>query len=141
MLVSIKDRIHDAIVEELIGYSTLPEESHIQAALAMYKDNDSAQLLGLEDEGQLVALIGLEQDGSKVMIKHLAVLPENREKGYGRGIISEMISSLQPETVMAETDEEAVDFYRNVGFVVYSLGEKYPGVEHFRCVFETEEEE
>ncbi|SFS47105.1 GNAT family N-acetyltransferase [Paenibacillus sp. 453mf] len=141
MLVSIKDRINDVIVQELIGYSTLPEESHIQAALAMYKNNDSTELLGFEDEGQLVALIGIEQDGNKVMIKHLAVLPENREKGYGRGIISEMISSVQPETVIAETDEEAVDFYRNVGFVVYSLGEKYPGVERFRCVFETEEEE
>ncbi|MCM3130307.1 GNAT family N-acetyltransferase [Paenibacillus provencensis] len=141
MLVSIRDRINDVIVQELIGYSTLPEESHIQAALAMYKNNDSTELLGFEDEGQLVALIGIEQDGNKVMIKHLAVLPENREKGYGRGIISEMISSVQPETVIAETDEEAVDFYRNVGFVVYSLGEKYPGVERFRCVFETEEEE
>lgn len=141
MLVSIKDRINDVIVEELIGYSTLPEEAHIQAALAMYKNNDSTELLGFEDEGQLVALIGIEQDGSKVMIKHLAVLPENREKGYGRGIISEMISRYQPETVIAETDEEAVDFYRNVGFVVYSLGEQYPGIERFRCVFETEEEE
>ncbi|MCM3783033.1 GNAT family N-acetyltransferase [Neobacillus mesonae] len=141
MLVSIKDRINDPIVEELIGYSTLPEESHIKAAMALYKDHDHYELYGFEDEEQLVAIIGVEQNGRQVTIKHLAVLPENREKGYGRGIISEMISRLEPEIVIAETDEEAVDFYRNVGFVVYSLGEKYPGVERFRCVFEAEEEE
>ncbi|HPH97803.1 MAG TPA: hypothetical protein PKW33_16525 [Anaerolineaceae bacterium] len=33
----------------------------------------------------------------------------------------------------AETDCEAVDFYRRCGFQMESLGEKYPGMERFRC--------
>jgi hypothetical protein len=40
--------------------------------------------------------------------------------------------------VYAETDEEAADFYRNIGFTVESLGEKYPGIERFKCTFETD---
>lgn len=47
----------------------------------------------------------------------------------------------KPERVIAETDEEAVNFYRSIGFEVYSLGEKYPGVERFRCIYEVEESE
>jgi ribosomal protein S18 acetylase RimI-like enzyme len=37
----------------------------------------------------------------------------------------------------AETDEEAVEFYRNIGFSIQSLGEKYPGVDRFKCTFLT----
>lgn len=36
----------------------------------------------------------------------------------------------------AETDADAVDFYRRCGFAVESLGERYPGVERFRCTWE-----
>jgi hypothetical protein len=28
----------------------------------------------------------------------------------------------------------AVNFYRNIGFEITSLGEKYPGVERFQCI-------
>ena len=38
--------------------------------------------------------------------------------------------------VLAETDKEAVYFYKKHGFKITSLGEIYPGVEHFQCVFE-----
>jgi ribosomal protein S18 acetylase RimI-like enzyme len=35
--------------------------------------------------------------------------------------------------VCTETDKDAVGFYRNYGFEITSLGEKYPGVERFLC--------
>ena len=56
-------------------------------------------------------------------------------------MISQLLAEYNPDTLMAETDQEAVEFYRNTGFVVYSLGELYPGVERFRCVLVREEEE
>ncbi|WIV20711.1 GNAT family N-acetyltransferase [Paenibacillus polygoni] len=141
MFISLQDRLEDPIVQELIEYATLPEQEYVLAALKEYKEQEAMTLYGFEDEEQLVALIGIEKQNQEVKIKHLAVLPENRLKDYGRGIISEMIGTLKPEIVTAEIEEDAVDFFRNIGFMVYSLGEKYPGVEHFRCVFEVEEEE
>jgi hypothetical protein len=36
----------------------------------------------------------------------------------------------------AETDADAVDFYRAIGFAVENLGERYPGVERRRCRLE-----
>lgn len=35
--------------------------------------------------------------------------------------------------LVAETDADAVGFYRHSGFEVMSLGEKYPGTERFSC--------
>jgi len=36
----------------------------------------------------------------------------------------------------AETDAEAVKFYKKMGFQIQSLGEKYPGIERFHCYLE-----
>lgn len=38
----------------------------------------------------------------------------------------------------AETDKNAVNFYRKIGFNITSLGEKYPGVERFKCTLNKE---
>ena len=51
-------------------------------------------------------------------------------------MIAQLLEKYNPDKLIAETDQEAVEFYRNTGFVVYSLGELYPGVERFRCVLE-----
>lgn len=40
------------------------------------------------------------------------------------------IASKYP-SIVAETDYEAVDFYRRYVFFITSLGEKYPDVERF----------
>ena len=37
---------------------------------------------------------------------------------------------------IAETDRDAVDFYRSCGFTIESLGEKYPRIERFLCTLQ-----
>lgn len=142
MLLNVKSYIHKQEVAELLSYAVFPDDKSLQAAIQKYEKTESLQLYGYEDEKLLVGLIGYEIDDTKIVtVHHLAVLPENRLKGYGRGIFFELIQAQNPSQIIAETDEEAVDFYRNIGFVVYSLGEIYPGVERFRCVYEVEVEE
>ncbi|QSF44504.1 GNAT family N-acetyltransferase [Paenibacillus tianjinensis] len=49
-------------------------------------------------------------------------------------MITEISKTAGIETITAETDHEAVGFYRNAGFAITSLGEQYPGVERFACI-------
>jgi hypothetical protein len=37
--------------------------------------------------------------------------------------------------LVAETDQDAVKFYRRWGFQIQSLGEKYPNTERFQCTW------
>lgn len=142
MLINLKTRIQEPVVQELLSYSVFPDPDQLDHALQQYIQSEDLYLEGYEDEQQLVGLIGYEQTGaSEITIRHIAVLPENRFKNYGRGMIAQVLEKHNPDLLVAETDQEAVDFYRNSGFVVYSLGEPYPGVERFRCVLEKDEEE
>ncbi|WP_338131242.1 GNAT family N-acetyltransferase [Cohnella rhizosphaerae] len=86
--------------------------------------------------GEIIGVIGYETDANRVAtIRHIAVHPDERGKGYGRGMVLHLLTAADPERIEAETDEEGVNFYRSIGFTVQSLGEKYPGIERFRCAY------
>jgi GNAT superfamily N-acetyltransferase len=142
LLVPIKHRLNEIAIQELLSYSIFPDPEQLELALNQYQMDASYELYGLEEDKLILGLVGfiMHNDNTKE-IKHLAVDPKERGNGYGRGLILELITLKQPAIIQAETDEEAVDFYRNVGFAIVSLGELYPGVERFQCIFDVEHED
>ncbi|KOP67579.1 GNAT family acetyltransferase [Bacillus sp. FJAT-18019] len=139
MLKDITKQSLQPEVKELLSYSVFPDPEAVDRAASFYQTGNG-RLFGYEEDGLLLGIIGFDVVRNELIIKHLAVLPENRGLGYGRGLILELLLEVQPkpDAIIAETDEEAVDFYRSIGFEVYSMGEQYPGIERFRCVYEVE---
>ncbi|MFC6617174.1 GNAT family N-acetyltransferase [Deinococcus radiophilus] len=89
--------------------------------------------MGLEDEAGLLGLIGLRPlSPGQAEITHMAVQPGTQRRGMGRQLLA--LAAAQGWTdLSAETDAQAVDFYRACGFAITSLGERYPGTERFLC--------
>jgi ribosomal protein S18 acetylase RimI-like enzyme len=136
LLLNSKDLLDRSDIQELIGYSVFPDPDRLEQVIQQYRSDETLQLFGYESEEEIVGIIGIRvaSEGS-VRIEHLAVKPECRGAGFGRGQILEMIEMAKPTVIIAETDDEAVDFYRWIGFEVESLGELYPGVERYKCTF------
>jgi ribosomal protein S18 acetylase RimI-like enzyme len=142
LLINITHKLDNPEIKELISYSVFPDPEKLEEVIKQYQSEEALTLYGYEDENVLVGIIGvLKNENNTLVIKHIAVQPENRLKGYGRGLILELLEDSRPTMITAETDADAVDFYRSIGFTVYSLGELYPGVERFRCVYEIEPED
>lgn len=141
MFINVKSRLREAVIRDLIELCVFPDPDKVEAVLKKYEQNPGDELWGYESEGEVVGIIGVRKHGKEIEILHIAVHPELRGAGFGRGMILELIHQEQPDVVKAETDEEAVDFYRNIGFVIESRGEVYPGVERFTCIYETHPEE
>ncbi|MFD3268656.1 GNAT family N-acetyltransferase [Paenibacillus dendritiformis] len=141
MFINVKSRLREAVIRDLIELCVFPDPDKVEAVLKKYEQNPGDELWGYESEGEVVGIIGFRKHGKEIEILHIAVHPELRGAGFGRGMILELIHQEQPDVVKAETDEEAVDFYRNIGFVIESRGEVYPGVERFTCTYETQPEE
>ncbi|ULO05327.1 GNAT family N-acetyltransferase [Paenibacillus sp. 19GGS1-52] len=143
MLIDLKHLLGTPEVNELMTYALIDEPESLLHTSAEYSEQTALQLCGWEEEKLLLGLVGFEEteDGSLV-IRHIAVLPENRGKGYARGMILELLTVRQPRYLLAETEDEvSADFFRSHGFMVYSLGENAAGIEMFRCVYEVEESE
>jgi ribosomal protein S18 acetylase RimI-like enzyme len=139
MLVDVKARLNDDAVREILLSAVSEDPDRLDQVIMQYRNDDHLQIMGYETDGEMVAVIGyrLTEDGT-LDIRHIAVSAEERGMGFGRGIILHVLDRVKPKLAAAETDEDTVDFYRNIGFTVQSLGERYPGTERFKCTFLTD---
>lgn len=139
MLVQLKSRLMEAEVQSLLAYAVYPDTEKLRQTLHHYLTEDDWELWGYEDEDEqhLIGLIGFVMNSDNTLeIIHIAVDPEYRGNSYGRLMVLELIEMCEPEAIQAETDDEAVDFYRHIGFTVVSLGERFPGTERYLCTYE-----
>ncbi|MFC4410063.1 GNAT family N-acetyltransferase [Chungangia koreensis] len=122
----------DERVWQLLSFATW--ENRIETEYEKYRCESDYMLYGFIDENELVGCIGIQLTGSSSCeIRHIAVDPETRGKSIGRQMIEYVIDRHELCHIIAETDKDAVEFYRKTGFSINSLGEKYPGVERYNC--------
>jgi GNAT superfamily N-acetyltransferase len=133
--VDLSNRLNDpavqALLSEAVGY---PTPAKLVAVTARYATEPARTLYGAVRDGALLGVLGVERVTLREWaIHHIAVAPVARRAGVGRAMLA--IICQQAERVSAETDHDAVDFYARCGFTPRSLGELYPGVERFACVW------
>jgi ribosomal protein S18 acetylase RimI-like enzyme len=135
MLLVINPRLMEPEIASLLAYCVYqPDESKLDKIADMYLHNSNLMMFGYCLGKKVVGCTGVDfSNPEKAVLMHIAVDPAYRRRGIGRVMIADMITQYSIRCLEAETDGEAVDFYRNCGFEVESLGEKYPGVNRYRC--------
>jgi predicted GNAT family acetyltransferase len=108
-----------------------PTEDKMNGIVQLYKSDANRVLYAYDDGSIVAAIIGLQIKPEETVILHIAVDQGMRGKGIGRTFLHEVMSLHKMTTLKAETDKDAVGFYRTCGFHIESLGELYPGVERF----------
>jgi GNAT superfamily N-acetyltransferase len=122
------------LLAEAVGPQAVDRKAPLQER---YMHQSDHRLYAIEELGISVGVIGVyiaDRDRRSGVIGHIAVRRESRGKGYGRWIV-QRLADLEPgvDTWMAETDDDAIGFYRTLGFHTEDLGERYPGVRRYRC--------
>ncbi|MGG0301403.1 GNAT family N-acetyltransferase [Bacillus albus] len=126
------EQIEKNPILHVLQYAIGPSESSLKKAVLFYGRNKGT-FYKFEEK----ACIGIEIiEVNKARICHIAVVPQYRHKGIALQMIQEVVRMHQLTYVEAETDKEAVEFYKKSGFQVKNLGEKYPGIERFHCYLE-----
>jgi len=133
LIIQIDSVVLQSSVRKLLSYAT--SINKVNNVYNDYIHSTNKRLFGFMKENKTVGCIGVEVHINFCEIKHIAVSPEERGNGVGSKLINYILEESSLKTVVAETDKDAVDFYRKFGFKVASLGEKYPGVERFFCEF------
>ena len=130
----ITSKTIDLSIRNLLCDAT--SEFKVDQAYEKYIQLLNWKLYEIEFSGQVVGCIGIElsANSNECKIKHIAVCQNQRGKGIGSQMIDYVIDTHSLTYISAETDSDAVNFYRNFGFQIWSLGEKYTGVERFLCV-------
>ena len=137
LMTDLSSRLETAEVRALLlalGYPPVIAATRADSMIAEYQANPRLPILGAEHSGEQVGLIGLRIEDGTAVIRHIVVQPAWRGRGVGSAMIRAVCEQVALRRLTAETDRDAVAFYRRCGFEVESLGRLYPGTERFRCV-------
>ncbi|MGX7264269.1 GNAT family N-acetyltransferase [Enterococcus crotali] len=125
--------IIDTDIKELLSQATT--SSKVVSELENYLNVSNRVLYLNYHNDVLVGCIGIKILKNNVIeITHLATKEAYRCKQIGSRMIAYIEKTYEPFELVAETDNDAVGFYKKYGFEIDSLGEKYPGVERFNCL-------
>jgi N-acetylglutamate synthase-like GNAT family acetyltransferase len=140
MLIDVSAKVQEASIKELLEYAVFADPDALQEVMGLYAKTDHI-LYALEDQEEYVAIIGVIPAKEGIMeMKHLVVRPDERLKGYGRGIIVELLLQEKPAVLEAITDDTTVDFFRNLGFQIIDFVDE-SGREYYKCIYDAENEE
>lgn len=122
-------------VKQLLSYAVgvATDEKVNNILEQVYSKDDSKLYVFINNDGSALGIIGFKSERGFAEILHIAVDEHKRHCGIGRRMIDELLMLENLTELIAETDRDAVEFYRKYGFEIQSLGEKYPDVERFHC--------
>lgn len=137
--IDLFPRRHEEAVRRLVSLAIgYPTPERVSSRLESY-GQPGWRLRGFEVEGRLVAYIGYQASGTEGVVHGIAVVPDARGRGYGRAMLRWLVETQGFKRVGAETDEEAVGFYRKCGFTVGAfVDERWPETRRYKCVLRPE---
>jgi ribosomal protein S18 acetylase RimI-like enzyme len=112
-----------------------PTPEKMKQLLDDYYASDDRAIFVATQSGKIIGVIGIDcTDKPHGFITHIAVSPDMRKQGVGRHLINHTTAVLELSDIRAETDQDAVVFYRACGFETEEIESQYSGVRRFRCV-------
>lgn len=102
----------------------------------LVRDTPSKYLVhGVTDRGQVVAFVAFDPDSDPAVIRYIAVDEDRQRQRLGGVLISAVQQRAVGRSVYAETDDDAVDFYRRSGFRVVAKPRdpRWPERQRYAC--------
>ena len=118
MIRCVKERILDQEILDLLKpsvYNPTPEKLLNRAN--KYKENGNAYIYAFEEGGKYKGIVVFDKTDKTATILDIAVKEEYRRQGIGTKLIDFIFDKFHIDTVRAETDDDAVEFYKKYGFI------------------------
>ena len=134
MFQDIKARITEPKISRIISlamFDSSPES--VAKDAARYQASDRLNVYGWIENGEIIGICGFEVHPDKVEIHRMAVATDRQWQGVG----GRMIRTLQNMFALpleAETDDDAVGFYRNCGFEASAFLHPTWNMTRYTCV-------
>ena len=104
----------------------MPTEEKFNNKVALFLNDNSVKIFACFEQDKILGVIVVSFiERQKIEIIGIAVDTPVRGKGVGSYIINQIINNYGLLSVYAETDNDAVGFYRNNGFNIVEFSEIY----------------
>lgn len=121
-------------IRQLLSYALgSPHLEKVERVLDQYSQSSAVLYVAIRADDEPLGIVGFREHSGLGEILHIAVEAPYRNQGIASEMLDRLIALHGLREIVAETDAEAIGFYRRYGFETSSLGEKYPGIERFHC--------
>ena len=110
-----------------------PSDENIDKILLDYIENKDKKLYGYYIEDRIIGIIGIQNNTDNIEVLHFGIHPEYRSRKLG----SELMDYIKQEkkTIILETDDDAVIFYKKYGFECVEFLDERKG-KRYNCKYE-----
>ncbi len=103
-----------------------------QALIEQARAEGADRVIGGWLDDRLIGVYTLERDGAANQIRVIAVSPEHRRKGFGKMMLFDALRRSGRRPLTAETDDDALGFYRKCGFKMVGRRKQPSGTLRYR---------
>ena len=133
VIENVKERLREPECLALLAPSMFhPTEARVAQRAEMFMRDSAIEAWACRAEGALAGLIVLAVNGHEGVIRAIATAETMRGRGVGRFLVERGMERFGLSLLTAETDDDAVGFYRRCGFVV-SRGHEIGGRARYVC--------
>lgn len=101
-----------------------PTPERLKRRAEKYSADKNTFVYACKIDGVYAGIVVFRTENGTAEILDIAVKPEYRKKGIGKSLIDFILNQFPVDTITAETDNEAVEFYKRCGFDVIGFGMK-----------------
>ena len=104
----------------------MPTEEKFNNTVDLFLNDNSVKIFACFEQDKIVGIMAVSfKEQKKIEIIGIAVDVSTRGKGIGSYMINQVINNYGLLSVYAETDNDAVGFYRKNGFNIMEFSETY----------------
>ena len=123
-IVDVKASLFDYEILALMKPSVYdPTPERLKSRAEKYSADKNIFVYACKKDGIYVGIVVFGTGNGTAEILDIAVKPEYRKHGIGKSLIDFIFTQFPIDNITAETDDEAVGFYKRCGFTITSVGE------------------
>ena len=119
VIVDVKESLFDPEVLALLAPSIYnPTPERLKNRAEKYSADKNTFVYACKIDGVYAGIVVLGTENYTAEILDIAVKPEYRKHGIGKSLIDFIFTQFPVDTITAETDNDAVGFYKKCGFAL-----------------------
>lgn len=136
-ICNVKEKITNEDILELLAPSVFnPTSERLLSRAEKYQADDKTKAHAYSESGEYKGIVVFKTEENTAEILDIAVKPEYQGKGIGSRLIDYIFSKFQLNKITAETDDDAIGFYKKYGFIMTDTKLNYD-TKRYVCVCES----
>lgn len=121
-ICDVKEKLSDSAILDLLVPSVFnPTPERLLSRAKKYQADDTVKVYAYSENGEYKGIIVFKIKDKTAEILDIAVQPEYQGKGIGSRLIDYIFSQFSINKIIAETDDDAIGFYKKYGFSVIDI--------------------